>query len=464
MTARRIRRLTLSATFFLVDGRYPRHGRDPARAFLAASRRSILDSADQLRRAAATRVEVAVAGDLAVASTAAQSFVREARLGVVDLEDPAAIEKSLFADLVESPMLSEVAFTRASAGGFDDQGNRILLPDRRWELGVYRTTAPTRVVTRRTESAAGAWTARLRERAEGDPFASGTLREGTPAEDPTRSATFEVAAARVQEGRPLWSDLHWSELDPGPERRVVMTVQEAVFGPRGDFAGVVRVGLLTDQIDRITQAHVDPADAADPHRVFLCDAQGRLLARLGADDRLALSGDDLRFVPKNPPAAVSAALGLPLLAHMAPGEDATSDLVVDGRRYLATFRGLADTQDWIVGIVVPEAHYTARLQAVRDRFLLLYLVVAAIVLGMGMVASGAVRRGLRRVDDATARMRAFDSDRAPTEAPFRDVEAVLTASSAPRRRCARSASTRRSTSCAASRDNVEPGLAASCAR
>jgi adenylate cyclase len=62
---------------------------------------------------------------------------------------------------------------------------------------------------------------------------------------------------------------------------------------------------------------------------------------------------------------------------------------------------------------------------VRDRFLLLYLVVAAAVLGTGMVVSGAVRRGLRHVDDATARMRAFDFDRGPTQAPFRDIEVVL---------------------------------------
>ncbi len=394
-------------------------------AFLTASRRSILDSADELRRAAAERVEVAVAGDLGVARRAVENFDQEARLGVIDIDDPTALERALFASLVEGPTLSEIAFTRASAAGYDDHGDLIVEPNGRWELGVYRTATPARVVTRRTERAAGGWVASVRDRAAGDPWARGTMRDDGPTEDPTGRATFQVAAARAQAGRPLWSDLHWSEFDPGPDRRVVMTVQQSVLDARGRFAGVVRVGLLTDQIDRVTHVLVDQTEPTDPHRVFLCDAQGRLLARLGPRDPLELSGDDLRFVPRDPPREVTVALGLPVLSQVAPGQDATADLVVAGRRYLATFRGLAETQDWIVGIVVPEDHYTARLRAVRDRFLALYLIVAAVVLGGGVLAGSAVRRGLRRVGDATARMRAFDFDRGPTSAPFRDVEIVL---------------------------------------
>ena len=122
---------------------------------------------------------------------------------------------------------------------------------------------------------------------------------------------------------------------------------------------------------------------------------------------------------------MTAALGLPVLSQVGPRQDATADFVLGGRRFLATFRGLAETQDWIVGIVVPEEHYTARLRSVRDRFLGLYLAVAAVVLGGGTFAASAVRRGLRRVSDATARMRAFDFDRGPTTAPFHDVEVVL---------------------------------------
>ena len=190
-----------------------------------------------------------------------ESFEQQARLGVIDVDDAPALERALFASLIDGPTLSEVAFTRASAAGYDGRGDLIVGPDDRWELGVYRTGTPARVVTRRTERVSGAWIARVRERVAGEPFTSGVVRDDGAAEDPTRTATFEVAAAREQSGRPLWSDLHWSELDPGPERRVVMTVQQTVLDGRGRFAGVVRVGLLTDQIDRVTRVHVDEADA-----------------------------------------------------------------------------------------------------------------------------------------------------------------------------------------------------------
>jgi adenylate cyclase len=417
-------RLTLSATFFwLTAGTLLTVG-VLLWAFLAASRRSILDSADGLRRAAAQRIETAVARDLGVAGTTAQSFGREARIGVIDIDDPAAVERTLFARLVDNPTLSEVAFARANALGWDAQGNLVVAPDGRWELGAYRTAGSPGVFTRRTERRNGIWTATVVERTADGPFAASTAEEAAPTRDPTERATFEVAAARAQAGRPLWSDLHWSELDSGAQRRIVMTVQQAVF-THGAFAGVVRVGLLTEQIDRLTRVRVDEANAADPHRIFLCDAQGRLLGRLGPQDRLELSGDDLRFVPTDPPPEVMAALSLPLLSRVHAGTDVTSDLVVGGRRYLATFRGLAETQDWIVGIVVAEQHYTAGLLAVRDRFLFLYAVVALAVLGAGTIATAAVRRGLRRVADATAQMRGFDFERGSTEAPFRDVQTVL---------------------------------------
>lgn len=419
-------RPTLSGTFFwltagtLVTVAVLLYG------FLAASRRSILDAADELRRAAARRVEVAVAKDLGVARGAAQNIVHEARLGVIDVDDTVSVERALFASLVDESTLFEVAFTRATAIKYDQNDVLIAAPDGRWETAVVRSGAPVRVVTRHTEKVSGAWVASLRERAAGDPVTEGAVRPGGPSQDPTERPTFVSAAAKGQAGRPVWSDLSWSEPDSGPSRRVVMTVQQAVFDTQGRFAGVVRVGLLTDAIDRITDVHVDETGASDPHRVFLCDSRGRLLTRLGPQDRLELSGDDLRFVPVAAPPEVAAALALPVLERVAVGgEDAAADLDVGGRRYLATFRGLAETQDWIVGIVVPEDHYTGRLRAVRNRFLALYLVVAVLVLGSGAVASRAVRGGLRRVDDATSRMRSFDFTRGQTSAPFRDVEVVL---------------------------------------
>ena len=39
----------------------------------------------------------------------------------------------------------------------------------------------------------------------------------------------------------------------------------------------------------------------DPHRIFLCDLEGRLITRGVSSDTVTLSGDDLRLSPPDLP-------------------------------------------------------------------------------------------------------------------------------------------------------------------
>jgi adenylate cyclase len=98
---------------------------------------------------------------------------------------------------------------------------------------------------------------------------------------------------------------------------------------------------------------------------------------------------------------------------------------VAGSRWLATFHALAGSQDWFVGIVVPEAAYTRELHALRLRLLAGCGLIAVLVLLGGSVALLALRRGLERIQAGTAQMRRLQFAPAPTETPFRDVQDVL---------------------------------------
>jgi adenylate cyclase len=396
--------------------------------FVAASKRSILDAADLLRKAAARRVEQLVAQDLGSAERTIAHFEQQVRLAAVDVDDPVSIERALFVALIEEDPLSDVTFTRAEEVGYDPAGDALLAPAHRWELSVYRASATdpsSGITSRRITASDGGWKVERRDRAPGEPYPTGAFTAAGAAGDPTMPSTFTAAAARDSEGHALWSDLHWSEIDPGDPDRVVMTVQKAVRDRSGRFAGVLRVGLLTRVIDRATRVRVAADDDAEAHRIFLCDPGGRLVTRLDPTDRLQLSGDDLRFVASREPPEVAAALAQPLLGRMTAGTEASGSFVTGGRRYLFTFRGLQSSQDWIVGVVVPEEVYTHRLEAVRNRFLVLYLLAMVFVLVGGALMMRAVRRGLGQVGVATARMRSFDFAPAPSGAPFRDVEAVL---------------------------------------
>ena len=114
--------------------------------------------------------------------------------------------------------------------------------------------------------------------------------------------TFRSLARRSNYGNAVWSDSHWSDRDtqlPPSQRRVLVSVQRTVEDADGHFVGVLQVGLLTRQLDRIAQFKLNPSDPRDPHRVFLCDRFGQLISRVTPQDQIAEVGDDLRFVSLN---------------------------------------------------------------------------------------------------------------------------------------------------------------------
>src|SRR5205807_5722296 len=163
---------------------------------------------------------------------------------------------------------------------------------------------------------------------------------------------------------------------------------------------VLRAALPTSAIDGVSDFRADPSD---PHRIFLADADGRLITRLSPEDRLEPVNEELRIAPRWIPKAIMLALRGPLLDEK-QGVERTGELTVDGERWLATFRALAGSQDWFVGIVVPEAAYTRGLHALRWRLLIGCAVIIGLVLLGGAAALLALRSGIGRIRKAAARM------------------------------------------------------------
>jgi len=389
---------------------------------LENSRRSILASAEKLRDAAARRVETQVRGQLDGASTAVSDLEREIALGIVQPRDLASVEAALFRQVVRNPSLLEVTLTHAERLGYDDQGNARLARGGRWQISVFRSGSgsDSAVLTRRISSGL----AELRKRPAGGGLSAGEWARDGPAPDPTAHLTFSSAASQDVGGAPIWTDLAWSQLDevlPPARRRVVVSVQKAVEDADGRFAGVARAALLASAVDAVSELRVAEKD---PHRIFISDADGRLITRLSPEDRLELVGEDLRISPARLPPAVALALRGPLLDEK-QGVERTGELTVDGERWLATFRALAGSQGWFVGVVVPEAAYTRELHALRSRLLAACAVIIALVLLGGGAAVIALRRGLGRIRHGTTRMSMLEFAPASIETPFRDVQEVL---------------------------------------
>jgi hypothetical protein len=57
-------------------------------------------------------------------------------------------------------------------------------------------------------------------------------------------------------------------------------VQQVVTDAAGNFAGVLRVGLLAAEFDRAVEVRLARDEEEDPHRIFICDVDGRLITKL----------------------------------------------------------------------------------------------------------------------------------------------------------------------------------------
>jgi adenylate cyclase len=391
--------------------------------FYAGSRRTVLVASERLMAQASRHLVDLINRHLAEAEEAVISFERRSAAGLVEPGDAGALESTLLDALVANAHLTEVTFTRA--GG---------------QSSAFRLSAAedAPIIVRRVFREGDRWWAQRRVIAAGArrPF----LREPEPASDPTAHDTFTTPAEPRFRGRTLWSDLAYAQLDAGKPRaqqRRVVTVQKALASPAGRLIGVLRVGLLSDRVDELARLKVEEDNATDPHRVFVCDQHGRLVTRLDPTDtfapldedgRVDPDSDDLRVVAAALPPGVRAALALPALRALEPGGSALRPLLAQGTRYLASFTALPEgrTQEWVVGVVVPEGHYLADLQAARRRLMALAgAILLAAAIGGGF-ALRAMRRALGRVVAETARMRGFDFTAAPSAGgPFRDVAEAL---------------------------------------
>jgi adenylate cyclase len=390
---------------------------------------AIRERAQALQDAEAQRIERRVIEQLETARRVAESLERAMQYGVLAPVDPDTVEAHLFSEILDHRNLSDITYTHATRTGFGANGDALLNPADRWQVSVFRRTASedSEVDTLRVSPEGGGFVAYVRERTPGAKLLSRGFRRERDATDPTAHPTFQTTSSESVGGEAIWSDLSYSELDaqsPAKERRVVVTVQKALRDLQGQFGGVIRVGLLTAKIDELPRMGMN-TELGDAH-VFLCDAQGRLVSRVDPSDSLALFGDDLRVSPKRLFPAVEAALSSAPLKEVnfsRPVRSGSFD--IQGIRYLASFRHLANTQDWIVGVVVPEAHYTRDFRSLGRRFTTALSTIMAMVLLGGFYVLRVVGRALGRITRETSKMRHFDFRPSSNDTALRDVSEVI---------------------------------------
>jgi len=397
------------------------------------SRETIIESSERIRDGASREIGERVTSFLARAPDAVEQFQQEVDQGLVDARDPQAVEPALLALLLSARDITEITLTYGKKMGFAEDGELQLAATPRGQVSVVRGLSDkeeARFWSRHVHQENGAFVADRRECEAASRFSMLPLRrESGVISDPTSHATFTTPASKSFSGRLLWSDLHWSQLDadlPETQRRVEVSVQQVVTDGAGEFLGVLRVGLLAQQLDRAVQLKLAAADQVDPHRIFICDPAGHLITRLSPSDRLQDLDGDLRIAPAGLPPEIAGALADPNLRAVNEKRPAISGhFHFEGQEFLTTFRALPGTQEWIVGIVVPRAYYLGRLSTIRDRLLAVSLGIMVLLIGGGTFILRRVKRGLSQIVGESLTMNAFEFAPAPTISSFRDVSEVL---------------------------------------
>jgi adenylate cyclase len=398
------------------------------------SQETIIESSNRIRDGATREISQRVTTFLSRAPETARQFQLEFNRGLLDARDHLALEAALFSLLLSNRDISELTFTYSEKTGFDADGALQLATTPRGQISVVRSSIgqdDERWWSRHIKQEAGGFVSERRELESSARFSTLPLhRESrTDIPDPTTHPTFTTPAQQNFFGQLLWSDLHWSQLDAElqpSQRRAEVSVQQTMTDADGEFVGVLRVGLLTQQLDRAVRLRLATNGQNDPHRIFICDTQGRLITPLSPSDRLQEFGDDLRVVPKNLPPEVAGALADPMLRVVGETRPSISGhFRLNGEEFLTTFRALPETQGWIVGIVVPRAYYLGRLAVIRNRLLLISLGIMAVLIAGGTLILRRVKGSLAQVTRESLKMDAFEFTPAPTSSSFRDVSEVL---------------------------------------
>jgi len=341
-------------------------------------------------------VEGEVRNFLAPAARVLGEIALQSRLATMGPKEPA-----FYAWLQANPRLSEVTFT---------SGRRV------GQLSLFRS-AGGEVVSFEVDSSLKAWE---RRRQAGAVFRETLWKEMGKRPDPSLHPTFTTPRQFFLDGdkSPLWSDLSYSQIGG-----VGVTVQSGVEGPGGVFLGVARVGLMTDQLDHAFD-DVGRELGGVPYHAFLCDARGRLISPVvpGGKGHVAEDGDDLRVVGENLPPVVKAVLG------RIPPDGQGAILLREGDSVACLRRlRLENTQDWWVGLVVPESSLVGNLPLLREQLLtsalLGFSLVALLVVGL----FGLLRRELWRLNGVASAMQDFDFSAQPVRQNLREVAEVASA-------------------------------------
>ena len=396
------------------------------RALNDLSQDSVAEASQLILDASSSDVEDDCHDFLEPCKTILTNFQSEIRLGTMTSSD---FERRFFVLLHTHPRVSELTFTsgkllKATRDGVQTEPGSVR------QMTVFRSP-DGHLVSRHVEprplgaeaktGRSAGWDVRERLRDKDEAFGGGPdspegprwqiVERGAP--DPSRHASFQIPAGQSLTGElePFWSDLSYSQVDaerPEAQRRVELTIQGAVVDQQKHFLGVLRIGLLTRELDHCFDS-LNELSAVGDHYYFLCDADGQLVtpvlsAHPTGDPKVVRRGEHLRIDQPLPEPVRLALLARPLSQSV--------PIQCNGRTYLARLRSLnlQGAQHWRVGLVVADEGLVGALPYRRRELLYSAMITTCLAALVGLLIMEGVRRQLGQLSRTALAMKGFQFD------------------------------------------------------
>ncbi|MBE7385272.1 MAG: diguanylate cyclase [Leptolyngbya sp. SIO1E4] len=209
--------------------------------------------------------------------------------------------------------------------------------------------------------------------------------------------------AAQQHAQPTWSPIFQAQTFPS----LVMTAAHPLFEPDGQLKGVLGVTIPLSQLTQFLHEFTISASG----QAFIMERSGQLVATSGQQSPLMVADKEPSRVPaiasQDPLIRASARHLLERFTQFSQIEETACLAVqIENQRHLIAATPFTDEQglDWLIVVVIPEADFTAEIQANTRETIVLCAIALLIALAVGSYTSQWIGQTVFRLQTAARRI------------------------------------------------------------
>ena len=345
---------------------------------------AVLELATQLQQEVGDRIELHIEGYLDASMQVNRINAEAIRLGELDINDAEALERQFWQQIRTFPTLAYIYFGHHERGGY---------------AGVGRSDTQWPEIERTEDYAAGDF---LIYETDGQGNRQ-TLLSRNPGYDPRKRDWYKDAV--------LDRGMGWSEIYSFfPQLTLGISATLPIYGPDGELLGIVGSDLVLDGI----QEFLTNLDILGAGQAFLIERDGLLIASSYAEgtttspaiegiepERVALSSSQNALLQ-----VTGEAIGDRFSNWGDIQQPVQLSLRHEGQLHFVRVIPVKDELglDWLVGVIVPESAFMARINANTRTTIWLCTLALVVAILLGILTSCWIERRLTAITEAAHAM------------------------------------------------------------